>query len=116
MSRLSTAQAQGVLRSLGTSSSLTRAAPRCGISICRQHVRNYSERKDVGKGQSPQGPSFQGQLMESITSRIQRERQEREKFAQDREKVSGARNWAVTFSKFSLVYGHGDGGVETVWR
>jgi D-lactate dehydrogenase (cytochrome) len=43
------------------------------------------------------GRSFQGQVMGSITQRLARERAERERFAIERERTSGARNGSITF-------------------
>ncbi|KAI0096308.1 hypothetical protein F4776DRAFT_559103 [Hypoxylon sp. NC0597] len=43
------------------------------------------------------GSSFQGQMLESISSRIAREKAEREKFAKQRQETAGSRRWATTF-------------------
>ncbi|KAH6685415.1 glycolate oxidase [Plectosphaerella plurivora] len=42
------------------------------------------------------GRSFQGQVMGSITQRLAKERAERERFAKERERTSGARNGSLT--------------------
>ncbi|GAP88180.1 putative glycolate oxidase [Rosellinia necatrix] len=57
-------------------------------------VRAYSS--DDGKKGSAEA-SFQGQMLESISSRIAREKAEREKFAQQRLESAGSRRWAMTF-------------------
>jgi hypothetical protein len=45
-----------------------------------------------------QGPSFKGQMMESITARMEREKAEREKAALERADSASSRNFAFTFS------------------
>lgn len=44
------------------------------------------------------GPSFKGQMMESITARLAREKAEREKAALERAESASSRNFAFTFS------------------
>ncbi|KAI0204651.1 hypothetical protein F4808DRAFT_414456 [Astrocystis sublimbata] len=57
-------------------------------------VRAYSDRKDRRESS---GSSFQGQMLESIISRIAREKGERERFANERLESVGTRRWATTF-------------------
>lgn len=44
-------------------------------------------------------PSFQGQMLESVSSRIAREKEERERFARQRVETAGTRRWATTFGE-----------------
>ncbi|KAK8113460.1 D-lactate dehydrogenase (cytochrome) [Apiospora sp. TS-2023a] len=88
-----------MLRSFGAAtSSPARAAAaaaraRCPNSLLtRSSLRRYATEKEGSNG-----PSFKGQMLESISSRIVRERKEREKFAAQRENRAGSRNWAITF-------------------
>ncbi|KAK8064177.1 D-lactate dehydrogenase (cytochrome) [Apiospora saccharicola] len=88
-----------MLRSFGAAtSSPARAAAaaaraRCTNSLLtRSSLRRYATEKEGSNG-----PSFKGQMLESISSRIVRERKEREKFAAQRENRAGSRNWAITF-------------------
>ncbi|CAJ2500023.1 Uu.00g028760.m01.CDS01 [Anthostomella pinea] len=89
MSRLASRSAQAGLRHLKASTS-SRTVPRC--LALGANVRSYATEK-----KEPSGPSFQGQMLESISSRIQREKAEREKFAQQRQQSAGSRRWATTF-------------------
>ncbi|KAI0839163.1 hypothetical protein F5Y06DRAFT_295779 [Hypoxylon sp. FL0890] len=55
-------------------------------------VRSYAtEKKDQA------GSTFQGQMLESISSRIAREKAEQAKFARQRQESVGTRRWAMTF-------------------
>ncbi|KAI6086655.1 hypothetical protein F4821DRAFT_123598 [Hypoxylon rubiginosum] len=86
MSRLVSRSTRSGLRSL--------VAPRPAQACvaCSRSLRYYAtERKEHS------GPSFQGQMLESISSRIAREKAEREKFARQREESVGSRRWAMTF-------------------
>ncbi|KAK6077126.1 glycolate oxidase [Seiridium cupressi] len=67
-----------------------RAATRSGTASW-QSVRCYASEKQDG------GPSFKGQMLESISSRIAREKQERAKFAAQRQNSAGSRAWGITF-------------------
>ncbi|KAK8058060.1 D-lactate dehydrogenase (cytochrome) [Apiospora phragmitis] len=70
------------------------ARSRCPNSLLtRSSLRCYATENEGSKG-----PSFKGQMLESISSRIARERKEREKFAAQRENAAGSRNWAITFT------------------
>ncbi|KAI1384091.1 uncharacterized protein F4822DRAFT_440257 [Hypoxylon trugodes] len=83
MSRLASRSTHAGLRSISVS------------RPCVAHVggaRSYTTDK---KGK--QGSSFQGQMLESISSRIAREKAEREKFARQRQESAGTRRWATTF-------------------
>lgn len=99
--RLTMRQSQTMLRSLPPATCPARVAtlPRSGCAGAsalrsRQSIRCYASENGPAKS----GPSFQGQMLESISSRIARERKEREKFALQRATSSGSRNWAITFS------------------
>lgn len=99
--RLTMRQSQTMLRSLPPSPCPARVAALArsggaGASALRsrQSTRCYASEQ----GPQKSGPSFQGQMLESISSRIARERKEREKFALERATSSGSRNWAITFS------------------
>ncbi|KAI1840667.1 hypothetical protein JX265_006124 [Neoarthrinium moseri] len=94
MSRLLSRQGQATLRSLGApSSSAARATvPRNTLVGTWQSVRCYANEKPESGG-----PSFKGQMLESISSRIAREKQERAKFAEQRQNTAGSRHWAITF-------------------
>ncbi|KAK5630658.1 hypothetical protein RRF57_006373 [Xylaria bambusicola] len=88
MSALATHSAQRGLHTLALGSRRTAAS--CVAST--RALRAYSSSK-----KDPSEPSFQGQMLESISSRIARERAEREKFARQRLESAGTRRWATTF-------------------
>ncbi|KAI0127054.1 glycolate oxidase [Xylariales sp. AK1849] len=91
MSRLVTRPGQASLRTLGASGS--RATTQCGGMLgARQSIRCYANEK-----QETGGPSFKGQMLESISSRIAREKKEQQKFAEQRNNTAGSRAWAITF-------------------
>ncbi|KAK8032598.1 d-lactate dehydrogenase (cytochrome) [Apiospora arundinis] len=99
-----------MLRSFGAATSsparaataaATRSRSRCPNSLLtRSSLRCYATEKEGSNG-----PSFKGQMLESISSRIVRERKEREKFAAQRENAAGSRNWAITFMFVAGVAG-----------
>ncbi|KAI4870242.1 D-lactate dehydrogenase mitochondrial precursor [Hypoxylon rubiginosum] len=89
MSRLASPSTRAGLRSIGVPRPARTAIPCVAYS---GSLRFYAtERKEQP------GPSFQGQMLESISSRIAREKAEREKFARQREESVGSRRWAMTF-------------------
>jgi D-lactate dehydrogenase (cytochrome) len=86
MSHLASRPSAALVRRSCTAS---RTAPRSPtLSV---QARSYAS------DQKGSGPSFQGQMLESISSRIAREKAEREKFAKQRQDSAGARRWATTF-------------------
>ncbi|RWA13686.1 hypothetical protein EKO27_g1416 [Xylaria grammica] len=89
MSALATHRARAGLRTLAAQSSRRTALSRVASS---RAVRAYSSNK-----KDSLESSFQGQMLESISSRIAREKAEREKFAKQRQESAGARGWATTF-------------------
>ncbi|KAI0003468.1 hypothetical protein F4779DRAFT_601946 [Xylariaceae sp. FL0662B] len=100
MSRLASRAAHPGLRSLRAPSS---ANPGRGVSrsiALAGNVRTYATEKN-----EPSGPSFKGQMLESITSRIAREKAERERFARQRQETATARRWATTFVVLSVTLG-----------
>lgn len=46
------------------------------------------------------GPSFKGQMMESIAARMEREKAERDRAAREKSLSAAPRNWGVTFCMF----------------
>ncbi|KAI2468694.1 hypothetical protein F4781DRAFT_252685 [Annulohypoxylon bovei var. microspora] len=58
-------------------------------------ARSYATENRDGKNKSE--ASFQGQMLESISSRIAREKAERAKFAKTQQESAGSRQWAMTF-------------------
>ncbi|KAI5859642.1 D-lactate dehydrogenase mitochondrial precursor [Durotheca rogersii] len=56
-----------------------------------------AERAYATENKEPSGPSFRGQMLQSISSRIAREKAEREKFAREREQSAGSSRWYTTF-------------------
>lgn len=97
MSRLLTRQGQATLRNLGGLHSATpaQAASKTGLPASSRYtsVRRYATDKQDGS-------SFKGQMLESVQSRIAREKQERAKFAAQRQTTAGSRAWGITFSRF----------------
>ncbi|KAK6949607.1 hypothetical protein Daesc_009690 [Daldinia eschscholtzii] len=88
MSRLVCRSTHAGLRCVGVPRPLRIASP-CVAYLPR--TRSYAtEKKDPGS-------SFQGQMLESISSRIAREKAEREKFAKQQQETAGTRRWATTF-------------------
>ena len=51
------------------------------------------------KTPSSSGPSFKGQMMESISARMAREQAERARAARMRDQSSTSRNFSITFSR-----------------
>ncbi|KAI4597242.1 D-lactate ferricytochrome c oxidoreductase [Pestalotiopsis sp. 9143b] len=102
MSRLLTRQGQATLRNLGGLHSATpaQAATRTGLPGPSRHtsVRRYATDKQDGS-------SFKGQMLESVQSRIAREKQERAKFAAQRQTTAGSRAWGITFMFVAGVLG-----------
>ncbi|KAI0473838.1 hypothetical protein GGR56DRAFT_649232 [Xylariaceae sp. FL0804] len=101
MSRLLTRAARTGLRTLAPASSGCPAycAARAG------RVRFYATEKNDGRGSS-----FQSQMLESVQSRIQRERADRERLSSQRPESEWSRRWAMTFvivfvAGFSYVMG-----------
>ncbi|KAI1401469.1 hypothetical protein F4819DRAFT_496676 [Hypoxylon fuscum] len=100
MSRLATQSTRAGFRRLSVSNSARIASP------CIAHsgsIRSYvTENK---REQTGSGASFQGQMLESISSRIAREKAEREKFARQRQESAGSRRWATTFVVLAAAAG-----------
>ncbi|KAH9903836.1 hypothetical protein F4778DRAFT_770809 [Xylariomycetidae sp. FL2044] len=101
MSRLASPTAQASIRNLlhHTNASRITASASCPALTRHRHVRSYATEKK----ESSSGPSFQGQMLESISSRIAREKAEREKFAKERQESVGSRRWATTFVVFAAT-------------
>ena len=59
--------------------------------------------ESTNKSPAEQHGSFKGQLYESTAARLQREREERQRFSQERGEGSGGRNAALTFGAFSVI-------------
>ncbi|KAL7620656.1 D-lactate ferricytochrome c oxidoreductase [Parahypoxylon ruwenzoriense] len=97
MSRFACRSTRAGLGRLGVPSSGRIASP-C-VAYPRT-ARSYATEK-----KEPSGPSFQGQMLESIGSRIAREKAEREKFARELEQSSGSRRWATTFFVLAAAAG-----------
>ncbi|KAI1463146.1 D-lactate dehydrogenase mitochondrial precursor [Daldinia caldariorum] len=88
MSRLVCRSSHAGLRCLGVPRPLRTASPYVAYL---HRTRSYAtEKRDHGS-------SFQGQMLESISSRIAREKAEREKFAKQQQESAGTRRWATTF-------------------
>lgn len=51
-----------------------------------------------------EGRSFKGQLYESTSTRLQKERVERARFAKERNESAAGRNWSVTFGIYFLSF------------
>ncbi len=67
----------------------------CLRSIASRQVRcQSSEKNSAGEGKS-----FKGQLYESTSTRLARERAERERFSKERKEGPGGRNLALTFGR-----------------
>ncbi|KAI1772652.1 hypothetical protein F4818DRAFT_134789 [Hypoxylon cercidicola] len=97
MSRLASRSTRAGLRNLGAPRPAQTTLPYVAYS---GSLRSYAtERKDQP------GSSFQGQMLESISSRIAREKAEREKFAKQREESAGSRQWAMTFVVLATAAG-----------
>ncbi|KAI1128710.1 hypothetical protein F5Y10DRAFT_169381 [Nemania abortiva] len=94
MSALATRRVQATGFRTSAVQSCRRTVPSCvACGQAARAVRAYSSDK---KGSL--GSTFQGQMLESISSRIAREKAEREKFARQRLESVGARRWATTFA------------------
>jgi hypothetical protein len=94
MSRLLSRQGQATLRCLGGSyyGTITRDGTRTLSLASRQSIRCYASERQK------EGSTFKGQMLESVQSRIAREKQERAKFAAERQTTAGSRAWGITFS------------------
>ncbi|KAI1175542.1 hypothetical protein F4777DRAFT_588458 [Nemania sp. FL0916] len=73
------------------------APSRLAGSRAARALRAYSEKNKEKNDSSEASSSFRGQMLESVSSRIAREKAEREKFARQREDSALTRRWATTF-------------------
>ncbi|KAJ9150299.1 MICOS complex subunit MIC60 [Pleurostoma richardsiae] len=89
MSNLSTRRSPALLKSLRASASAAQRPARCAALGGNGGTRLMSTEK--------QGGSFKGQMLESISSRIAREKAERERVAKERITSASSRNAATTF-------------------
>jgi len=94
MSFFKVAPSRAITRSLRR----TTIAPSCLQASPRIQCRLES----TNKSPAEQGSSFKGQLYESTAARLQREREERERFSRERDEGSGGRNAALTFGTLSI--------------
>ncbi|KAI1209704.1 uncharacterized protein F4807DRAFT_425975 [Annulohypoxylon truncatum] len=98
MSRLLASRSSGpALRCLGIPRPPVRtASPRIAYTYVGRSssLRSYATERKDGKGKKD---TFQGQMLESISSRIAREKADREKFARQQQESAGSRQWATTF-------------------
>ncbi|KAI0424713.1 hypothetical protein F5Y09DRAFT_353152 [Xylaria sp. FL1042] len=93
MSALATRPGRTGLRTLAIQSSRRPGTvPSCVASS--RAVRAYAS----GKKDSSPRSSFHGQLLESITSRIAREKEERARFAEMRQESATVTRWSITFA------------------
>ncbi|KAI0868279.1 hypothetical protein GGS24DRAFT_482867 [Hypoxylon argillaceum] len=104
MSALATRRVSAGPRALAAAlraQSCRRAVPPCvassrALSAIRAYSSDSSDSPDKKEKKSIR-TTFQGQMIESITSRIARERVERARFAQERKESVSSRRWATTF-------------------
>ncbi|KAI1633488.1 hypothetical protein F4809DRAFT_666941 [Biscogniauxia mediterranea] len=89
MSRIASRSVQAGLRNLG--------APRPNRTALRCLPLGTSARSYATDKKPPPGSTFQGQMLQSVRSRIARERAENEEFAKRRQETAGSRRWAMTF-------------------
>ncbi|KAI0601423.1 hypothetical protein F4775DRAFT_542119 [Biscogniauxia sp. FL1348] len=89
MSRIASRSAQAGLRNLGVPRP-SQTARRC--LPLGTGARSYATDKNP-----PPSSTFQGQMLQSVRSRIARERAESEEFARHRQETAGSRRWAMTF-------------------
>ncbi|KAI5927239.1 hypothetical protein F4810DRAFT_699099 [Camillea tinctor] len=87
MSRIASRSAQAGLRSLRVPHSSLRCL------ALGTGARSYA----TDNKKPPPGASFQGQMIQSVRSRIAREKAENEEFARQRLENAGSRRWAMTF-------------------
>ncbi|KAI1375350.1 hypothetical protein F4677DRAFT_454957 [Hypoxylon crocopeplum] len=97
MSCLVSRSTRAGLRSIGAPRPVQTASPCVAYS---GSMRSYATEK-----KEQPGSTFQGQMLESISSRIARERAEREKFARQRQESAGSRRWATTFVVLAVAAG-----------
>ncbi|KAI1496143.1 hypothetical protein F5X99DRAFT_422357 [Biscogniauxia marginata] len=89
MSRIASRCAQAGLRNL--------RAPPPGRTTSRCLTLGTSARSYATDRKGTPASSFQGQMLESVSSRIAREKAEREKFSRQSQQSAGTRRWATTF-------------------
>ena len=80
-------------------------------SVCiRRHVQETStgvpRALHTSKPRAEQKLSFRGQLYESTKRRLEKERQEQQRFARERGGVGGGRAAATLFGNFSIIAFH----------
>lgn len=88
----------------------TKGCPSIFLSRSLRHALNlqpsirqtprYKREIHVSKPRSEQQKSFKGQLFESTTQRLARERAEQQRFAKERGESHSGRNFATTFGLF----------------
>ncbi|TPX09518.1 uncharacterized protein E0L32_009261 [Thyridium curvatum] len=96
MSQLGNRASSALARSLRTRAAPIASRPRCGAtppatSLAGSTVRHAS---------TDDKPSFKGQMLESISSRIAREKADQERIAKERQENASSRNAATTFMVF----------------
>ncbi|KAL0935385.1 d-lactate dehydrogenase [Colletotrichum truncatum] len=95
MAHLRARAPQAALQSLRAASPAPRR--RC-VALSAGAARQMSSKPDRPvSNEDKTGRTFQGQVVGSISQRLARERAERERFAAERERMSGGRNYAYTF-------------------
>ncbi|KAF6818704.1 d-lactate dehydrogenase [Colletotrichum sojae] len=101
MAHLRARAPQAALQSLRAAA---RPTPRQHCVALSSTVRQMSSKPDrPTSNEDKHGRTFQGQVVGSITQRLARERADRERFAAEREKTSGGRNYALTFVLLSSI-------------
>ena len=102
MSRLASRQTPALLRTTRAPSccAISRSRGARSLGAIRESARCYaSDQRNPSSSSSSTPPpsSFRGQMLESVSSRIARERAEREKVAKETQNSAGSRRWATTF-------------------
>jgi len=92
MSFLRRAPSAALLSSLRTSPSRL-----CLRSVVSRQIRYESTEPPPQKRPELDGRSFKGQLYESVSTRLQKERLDKDRWNQQRNEAGGGRNFAITF-------------------
>lgn len=80
---------------------LSRSSPRRSIrATCRAGNLHQTRCESTEQRRPEEGRSFKGQLYESTSTRLQKERLERARFADERNQSASGRNWSITFCMY----------------
>lgn len=95
------------LQSLGRTAARTTARTTTVKTTALAATRCYAtELERKGGNENKLGRTFQGQVMGSIGSRLQREKEQRERYEHWRQVTDPSRNWTISFCASDCPWSH----------